>query len=326
MGRFINLTGQVFGKLTVIERDNSVSKDKGAYWICRCQCGNIVSVKSYSLRSGATKSCGCLNKEINSKPKEITNMVGRRFGKLTVIKRYGTHITKGGQKKPTWLCICDCGNEKIATSQDLKTGHVKSCGCITTKPKGSGLIDLTGKRFGKLVVVERTEEDYTYETNGHATTSPMWRCICDCGNIVVCQGGNLRSGNTTSCGCDKIKSKGEEKIAEFLNQNNIKYLREYSFDDLRNKSGNLLRFDFAILDEKLNVIMLVEYQGEQHYIDRTSFGEYQRNYSDKRKKDYCKLNDITLYEIRFDEDLTKACNDLLNKINMLQKMKFKIKS
>ena len=63
MGRFIDLTGQVFGRLTVIERDKSVDSDKGAYWICQCECGNIVSVKSYSLRSGATKSCGCLKRK-----------------------------------------------------------------------------------------------------------------------------------------------------------------------------------------------------------------------------------------------------------------------
>ena len=92
----------------------------------------------------------------------------------------------------------------------------------------------------------------------------------------------------------------------------------YSFDDLRNKSGNLLRFDFAIFDNEFNVIMLVEYQGEQHYIDCGYFGSYQRNYSDKKKRDYCKSNNIPLYEIRFDEDLIQSRNDLLNEIYMLQ--------
>ena len=317
MGRFIDLTGQVFGRLTVIERDESVGSDKGAYWICQCECGNVKSINSYSLRSGATQSCGCLNKEIISQPKEISDMIGKRFGKLTVVKRHGTHVSQGGQKKPTWLCECDCGNKKIATSQDLKSGHVKSCGCMTTKHKGDCLIDLTGKRFGKLVVIERAE-DYVYKTEKRIMTSPMWKCKCDCGNIVVCQGGNLRSGSATSCGCDRKQSKGEMQLSEFLTENNIMYVREYSFDDLRNKSGNLLRFDFAILDNELNVIMLIEYQGEQHYIDCGYFGSYQRNYSDKKKKDYCKSNNIPLYEIKFDEDLTQSCNDLLNKIHILQ--------
>ena len=217
MGRFIDLTGQVFGRLTVLKRNETVGKDKGAYWICKCECGNVKSIKSYSLRSGVTLSCGCLNKEINSRPKEINNMVGKRFENLTVIKRYGTHVSKSGQKKPTWLCVCDCGNEKIATGQDLKTGHVKSCGCIPTKQRGDGLIDLVGKRFGKLIVIERAE-DYTYCSGGRNTSTPTWLCKCDCGNIVICHGGNLRNGNTTNCGCDKNNSVGESKVADFLNK------------------------------------------------------------------------------------------------------------
>lgn len=317
MGRFIDLTGQVFGRLTVLHRDETVGKDKGAYWVCQCQCGNITSVKSYSLRSGATKSCGCLNRDINSGEKYIPDMIGKKFGMLTVVSRYGTHTTRGGQKKVTWLCRCDCGNEKVVTSQDLKSGHVKSCGCMSTKKRGDGLIDLTGKRFGKLVVLER-DEDYTYVSNGVEMSVPAWLCQCDCGNMVVCQGGNLRNGNTTSCGCDRLKSKGESFIEGFLNQNNIKHLTEYTFDDLRNKKGNLLRFDFAILNDDMVPIILVEYQGAQHYIDCGDFGAYQRNYSDKKKKEYCESNGIPLYEIRFDDDLESSCSDLLNLIHKLQ--------
>lgn len=54
------------------------------------------------------------------------------------------------------------------------------------------LIDLTGQRFGRLIVVER------YGTKGH---EPTWRCKCDCGNETIVMGAELRKGNTTSCGC-----------------------------------------------------------------------------------------------------------------------------
>lgn len=313
MGKLIDLTGKKFGRLTAIKRDENISSKKGAYWICKCNCGNEKSIKSASLINGSTKSCGCLNKEIISKQKEISDMIGKRFGKLTVIKRGDTHITSGGQKKAMWLCKCDCGNEKIVASQDLKSGHTKSCGCIPTKTKGVGLIDLVGKRFGKLVVIERTE-DYMYINKSRITVSPRWLCKCDCGNIAIVQGGNLRSGNTTNCGCEKNNSKGEALVAAFLTKNNIKYLREYSFDDLRNRSGNLLRFDFAILNDKNKVIMLVEYQGEQHYINCGSFGSYQRKYSDKMKYNYCKSNKIPLYEIKYNDDLKCVLYSLLNEI------------
>lgn len=59
--RLIDLTGQRFGKLTVIERTQSTNKN--AKWICECECGKIVSVFGADLRSGKTKSCGCLFSE-----------------------------------------------------------------------------------------------------------------------------------------------------------------------------------------------------------------------------------------------------------------------
>ena len=168
-------------------------------------------------------------------------------------------------------------------------------------------------------MVERAD-DYYYQckSKNKLTAAPRWLCQCDCGNIVIVQGGNLRSGNTTNCGCDRIGSKSEIVIAEFLSKNNIKHLQEYSFDDLRNKSGNLLRFDFAILDESNNVRALIEYQGAQHYMENIPFGLYQRKYSDKMKKDYCTAHNIPLYEIRFNEDLEEALDTLLYELQVLK--------
>ena len=61
MGKFKDLTGQVFGRLTVLERDTT---RKGKIrWICRCECGKIKSVRREHLTSGATKSCGCFSRE-----------------------------------------------------------------------------------------------------------------------------------------------------------------------------------------------------------------------------------------------------------------------
>lgn len=55
------------------------------------------------------------------------------------------------------------------------------------------LIDLTGKRYGKLTVIRRYPED----CNGH----PAWECICDCGNRKIVEGALLRYGVVKSCGC-----------------------------------------------------------------------------------------------------------------------------
>ena len=58
-------------------------------------------------------------------------------------------------------------------------------------------IDLTGKRFGRLVVLEQAE----YHIDKKGRKIRMWKCKCDCGNETIVRHGGLQSGKTTSCGC-----------------------------------------------------------------------------------------------------------------------------
>ena len=59
MGNFIDLTGQKFGRLTVIRKAENPS-EAHIKWLCECECGNFITTRGTSLRSGITKSCGCL--------------------------------------------------------------------------------------------------------------------------------------------------------------------------------------------------------------------------------------------------------------------------
>lgn len=61
MGAFIDLTGKKFGRLTVIER--AENKNGRIMWKCQCECGKIVIIQNYNLKSGHTKSCGCYRKD-----------------------------------------------------------------------------------------------------------------------------------------------------------------------------------------------------------------------------------------------------------------------
>lgn len=65
---------------------------------------------------------------------------------------------------------------------------------------GFQLIDLTGRRFGKLVVLHR-DKDHIAPNGAHI---PMWECICDCGKKFIVSGRGLREGYTTHCGCDRV--------------------------------------------------------------------------------------------------------------------------
>ena len=62
--RAIEMAGQVFARLTVVERVESLGgSGKSAVWRCRCTCGKMVPVEANRLRRGEVKSCGCLRRE-----------------------------------------------------------------------------------------------------------------------------------------------------------------------------------------------------------------------------------------------------------------------
>ena len=70
MSKLIDLTNQKFDRLTVLEKDKTRKTNSGSYWICQCECGNIKSVKSSSLRRGEITSCGCYRNEQTAKTKQ----------------------------------------------------------------------------------------------------------------------------------------------------------------------------------------------------------------------------------------------------------------
>lgn len=84
-----DLTGQKFGRLTAIKKDDT-KKSRKAYWICLCNCGNIKSVRSDSLQAGRIRSCGCLKKEQDktnlqkSEVKKKTKRFGEPYGKIRI--------------------------------------------------------------------------------------------------------------------------------------------------------------------------------------------------------------------------------------------------
>ena len=109
-----------YGRLTPIRRADGKGRD---IWECRCDCGNTCYVRMSNLKSGHTRSCGCLRREMNKA--KMQDLTGQRFGKLTVL---GIENQKSGSH-PLWKCQCDCGNIAYQYSPNLKRGYVVSCGC-----------------------------------------------------------------------------------------------------------------------------------------------------------------------------------------------------
>lgn len=185
--RIKDLTGSIFNNLEVISF--SEIKNRYAYWNCKCICGNEIIVSSKDLIGNRKKSCGCIayikEKRINADNniKETTNkLIGKKFGKLTV-----KEFTKLINSMRYYLCLCDCGNYKEVSENNLINGFVKSCGCIG----GGKNTDLTGKIFGELKVLEF----YKIE-NG----KKIWKCQCECGNLCYYSTSDLNDGQFKSCG------------------------------------------------------------------------------------------------------------------------------
>jgi len=67
------------------------------------------------------------------------NLMDQVFGRLKVKNQVVSHVTKGGNKIAKWLCVCDCGREKVVSTNSLTQGKTSSCGCLlveTARDKG----------------------------------------------------------------------------------------------------------------------------------------------------------------------------------------------
>jgi len=134
----VDLSGQRFGRLTVVGR----SEQDGEKWRCLCECGRQCDVLQSSLRSGKRTSCGCDSKKGRHRVKDIS---GERFHMLTAL--YPTQRREGNNGSVIWYCRCDCGNETEVSLDRLMRGAVVSCGCMQRKNRsnfGSALTHVAG--------------------------------------------------------------------------------------------------------------------------------------------------------------------------------------
>lgn len=209
----IDLTGTRYGKLTVIGYEGAKR------WLCKCDCGNTISVLAWNLKTGNCK--GCKNCKYRGE-----DLAGKRFGRLVVVS-YSLHNG--------WLCNCDCGNITYAKPYALLTKRksIKSCGCYSlellkthrVKNNAKRFKDIIGERFGRLIAKQ-------YENK-------KWLCECDCGNVTHVTRGKLISGHTKSCGCLNKEtriinstSRTERLLGDYIEREyGIKVDRSFSVED-----------------------------------------------------------------------------------------------
>lgn len=126
------------------------------------------------------------------------NLIGKKFGKLTVISK-ADNIEGGKSIKRfygAWNCHCDCGNFTVIKTYHLNRGSIKSCGCLNKyTPKNNYK---SGDKFNKLTLLN-------YEHG-------EWECLCECNNKIWVKTDKITSGNTKSCGCLKTEKSSKNVI------------------------------------------------------------------------------------------------------------------
>lgn len=130
--------------------------------------------------------------------------IGQTFGKLTVREFAG----KNNRHERLWLMMCECGNETIAKTHNLRSDKTKSCGCLKTGPK---VVDLSGKQFGRLLV-----QGYSHQDKWRTS---CWKCICECGKETIVSRTHLARHRTRSCGCLKDETDKSRKGTKNPNYN-----------------------------------------------------------------------------------------------------------
>lgn len=179
------------------------------------------------------------------------DLTGQRFGKLKVIKRVGS----GENRAATWLCQCDCGNKLIVLSTSLRSGHTTSCGCKNYK-------DLTGKRFGKLLVVRKIKNNFYGQK--------QWLCQCDCGKQKVYTTGTLTQGGTKSCGCfnKKIAKVKAKKMFDSEKDYFVEGTYLLGLNRRKNKNNTSGTTGVYFASREKVYIASITFKGKRHFLGR----------------------------------------------------------
>jgi hypothetical protein len=318
MGKFIDLTGQIFGTITVIKRiDNYISPNGSisTMYLCRCSCGrmNNFSVRAASLRSGNTRGCViCGHEKIGRSLFE--NLIDLSFGSLTVVAF--DRIELG---KTYWICRCNCerSDDFSVLAASLKGGKSTRCDiCRYEKVGQSSFHDLTNFIFGFLVVE-------SFDKIKNSTT--YWNCYCDpklggCGNRKSIAAECLNE-NQKSCGC---------LVGSWISKEMKNYFKSFyggisEYKIFRNpETGYWLPFDIYLPSQNV----FIEIHGEQHYCKngfhimqskisgKTQEEEFKyQKHKDRMKKKFAKKNgtyiEIDLRKIKTTEQAIKHIEQTL---------------
>ena len=197
--------GTVFGRLTVVGKPEpgpvGYHGSRGRRrWKVDCACGKKgLLIPTGSLSTGNTKSCGCLKKAGGWKKTQITDLLGKTFGRLTVVGLSEKPKSDGGR---AWYVDCACGKKGLLVrGSDLKKGRRKSCGCLGREARqmvGVGVLTTQARYDRVLKSYQGAAKDrgFSWELSVEQAVDLLKRACVFCGSPPTRE---LGKGTLTSC-------------------------------------------------------------------------------------------------------------------------------
>jgi hypothetical protein len=158
-----DLVGQTFHRLTAVSRQ--IDSNNKPCWLCKCVCGKECTVSTAMLVGGYKKSCGCLQRETmlrNQHKPEIQDITGQKFGRLLAIE-----YLRDQNNKVRWKCVCECGKTSFVVATRLRSGRIKSCGCLNAELRSERNLKLYKHGLHKTTLYHKWEsmKDRCYNHN-----------------------------------------------------------------------------------------------------------------------------------------------------------------
>ena len=251
-----------------LERKQGLRSNAPVYYICQCDCGNIISLTKPKILKRQIYGCVKCNK------KDFSKYINQKINSWTILEYI--------KEERKFRCKCECGTIKDVNCYNLINNQSKDCGCgRSEKMSDIRSIDcLVGQTFGRLTVIEEIGKNKWGKT--------ICKCKCECGNEIEVLSNSLRTNHTISCGC--VKSQTPYEIKKYLNELGYEAQMEKRIDLEEHENISCMYFDLYV--EKLN--LAIEYDGKPHFtpidwagkginwaIENLKLAEYRDNIKDK---------------------------------------------
>lgn len=310
--QLIDLTGQKYGRLTVISRAEDYVSPTGLAtprWKCRCDCGNAVVVHGNNLRHGKTLSCGCYRAERISE-RSLDDLSGKVFGKLTVLSRAKDRVSKSGTRAVMWRCKCECGKTTAVSAGALKDGRQITCGCSHKKSiewldgtvfeSEKDMCNALGVDY--TIVSRRLRDGWSLE---ESVKAPKNLSLGEYRIRSILDDLSIKHIDNVSIKTLLIKELGysEKQYHEFLDSYMITMQREHL--NISKRRIAQFRFDFSLIRNN-DLFAFIECDGQQHfqfvYAFFESLAEFlDRCVCDRTKTVLAECKGIPLLRIRYDQ-------------------------